>query len=113
MFSLTRAATYAAAFVTMAASAAFADPSMAWDVEAAPITSRYIDHASADLDGSALATNSQGPARLAHDVDFSTPVATHAVAAVAATGLGSVEMGEERQLEIGRASGRESVGQEG
>ena len=82
MFSITRAAAYAVAFITMAASAAFADPSMAWDVESAPITSRYIDHASADLDGSALATNPQGPARLAHDVDFSTPVATHAVAAV-------------------------------
>src|SRR3546814_17449407 len=82
MFSLTRAATYVAAFVTMAASAAFADPSMAWDVEAAPITSRYIDHASADLDGSALETNSQGPARLAHGVDFSTPGAPTARPAV-------------------------------
>src|SRR3546814_16035575 len=96
MFSLTRAATYAAAFVTMAASAAFADPSMAWDVEAAPITSRYIDHASAALDGSALATNSQGPARLAHDVDFSTPVATHAVPPLSETGLIIYEMGDAR-----------------
>src|SRR3546814_20666293 len=81
MFSLTRAATYAAAFVTMAASAAFADPSMAWDVEAAPITSRYIDHASADLAGSALATNSHGTHRLAHDVDFPPSVAHPALPA--------------------------------
>lgn len=99
MFSFTRAAAYAAVFVTMAASAAFADPSMALDVEAAPITSRYIDHASADLDGSALATNPQGAARLAHDVDFSTPVATHAVAAVAETDMDIREMGEERPLD--------------
>jgi N-acetylmuramoyl-L-alanine amidase len=99
MFSLTRAATYAAAFITMATSAAFADPSMAWNVESAPITSRYIDHASANLDGSDLAAGAQGPARLAHDVDFSTPVATHAVAAVADGGIDFAEMGEDRPLD--------------
>lgn len=99
MFSPVRAAAYAAAFVTMAASVAFADPSMALDVEAAPITSRYIDHASADLDGSALAAGPQEPARLAHDVDFSTPVVTHAVAAVADEGIDVAEMGEERPLD--------------
>lgn len=98
MFSITRAAAYAVAFVSLAASVAFADPSMAWDIESAPITSRYIDHASADLDGSALATNPQGPARLAHDVDFSTPVATHAVAAVAGGGIDVAEMGDAQPL---------------
>jgi spore germination cell wall hydrolase CwlJ-like protein len=98
MFAFTRAAAYAAAFVTMAASAAFADPSMAWDVEAAPITSSYIDHASAELDGSRLAAGIQGPARLSQDVDFSTPVATHAVATVSDGSIDLDEMGEDRPL---------------
>ena len=98
MFSFTRAAAYAAAFVTMAASAAFADPSLAWDLEAAPITSSYIDHASAELDGSSLAAGLQGPARLSQDVDFSTPVATHAVASVTESPVDPEAMGEDRPL---------------
>ena len=82
MFSRVRAAGYAAVAISMAASAAFTAPSFALDVNEAPITSTYIDHAAANLDGSDLASNPQGEATLAHDVDFSTPVATHAVAAV-------------------------------
>ena len=81
MFSRVRAAGYAAVAISMAASAAFTAPSFALDVNEAPITSTYIDHAAANLDGSDLASNPQGEATLAHDVDFSTPVATHAVAA--------------------------------
>lgn len=83
MFRIVRAAGIAAAALTLAAGAAFADPSMALEVESAPITSHYIDHAAANMDGSALAsTTMEGPAVLAHDVDFSTPVVTHAVAAL-------------------------------
>ena len=97
MFLSVRAAAYAALATTLAASAAFADPSLAWDVEAAPVTTTYIDHAAADLDGSALAAGPQEPAALSQDVDFSTPVATHAVAPIP-PGFERGEIGEDRPL---------------
>lgn len=97
MFSVIRAAGFSAVAITLAASTAFADPSMALDVEAAPVTTSYIDHAAADLDGSALASGPQEPATLSQDVDFSTPVATHAVAPIP-PGFERGEIGEQRPL---------------
>lgn len=84
MFKSFRAGGFAAAALLLVAGFAYAGPSQALDVELQPMTSHYIDHASATIE---VATpEGQAPAdrgRLAHDIDFSTPVAQHAVAAVA------------------------------
>lgn len=81
-----RAGGFAAAAFVMAATAIFAAPSQALDIETAPITSSYIDHAVANMDGGTLASGgTEGRRTLAHDVDFSTPVAAHAVAKLSDT----------------------------
>jgi hypothetical protein len=81
MFRFVRAAGYAVAALFMAGSAAFADPSQAYEVEAAPVTSSLAEHAAANLDGSDLALNTaEGAAVLAHDTHFSAPVVEHAIA---------------------------------
>jgi spore germination cell wall hydrolase CwlJ-like protein len=81
MFSFVRAAGYAAAVLGALVAPTFADPSLALGLEAAPIEASYIDHASADLaaaafDGEAV----DSPKMLAHDIDFSTDIAQHALA---------------------------------
>ena len=87
MFRIIRAAGFAAAAIGAALVPTLANPSMAWDAEAAPITSRYTDHAAAN-DGAAisptiLALNTVAlPHQLETRTDFSTPVADHAVATV-------------------------------
>ncbi|SMF63707.1 cell wall hydrolase [Allosphingosinicella indica] len=78
-----RVAGFAAAILTLAAGVAYADPSQALDTDVAPITSRYIDHATATIDDAAPQVQTADAERiLSHDVDFSTPVAQHAVAAI-------------------------------
>jgi len=85
MFRIIRAAGFAAAAIGAAIVPTLANPSMAWDAHAAPITSRYTDHAAAD-DGTAtaptiVALNTVAlPHQLETRIDFSTPVAGHAVA---------------------------------
>jgi Cell wall hydrolyses involved in spore germination len=54
MFRYARVSGFAVAGILLAASTAFADPLMAFDVEAAPVTTSYIDHSVAEMDGSAL-----------------------------------------------------------
>ena len=83
MFHFSRAAGVAAVAVLLAAGFAFADPSQALDTPMQPITSRYIDHATATITPAAAEVPASEGDILAHDVDFSTPVAQHAVAAVA------------------------------
>jgi len=82
MFSYVRAAAFAVAAVGAALSPAFADPSLALDHESAPVAA-YIDHAAATLDEASQDANAADAAKtLSHDIDFSAPVAEHAVAAL-------------------------------
>lgn len=82
MFSYVRAAAFAAAAVGAALSPAFADPSLAFEHESAPVAA-YIDHAAATLDEASPEANAADAAKnLSHDIDFSAPVAEHAVAAL-------------------------------
>lgn len=75
-----RAATIAAAAATLTATV-FAGPSLAWEIEAVPVISTTTTHAAAGLNGSAVAVNAVNvPVQLDSSMDFSTPVATHAVA---------------------------------
>ena len=50
MFGVVRAAGYAAAAIGAALAPALANPLMAWEVEASPITVRYTDHVGATID---------------------------------------------------------------
>ena len=81
MLSFMRAAAYAAAVIGATMAPTFADPSLAWDLDVAPIASGYIDHADVEVGVSELGANElDAPKTLAYDVDFSTQVAEHAVA---------------------------------
>ena len=81
MFSFVRAAGYAAAVVGASLAPIFADPSLAWELEVAPVASSYIDHAGVNVEVDELGANElEAPKTLAYDVDFSTQVAQHAVA---------------------------------
>jgi hypothetical protein len=81
MFSFVRASGLAAAGVALAATAAFADPSLALDVEAVPVTARYIDHAAAQMDGSALAGGASQEATFqSFGPGYAGPTPSHAVA---------------------------------
>ena len=53
MINLFRAAGYCAAALVITA-ASFADPTMAWEGESAPVTSHYTDHAIATIDAPSL-----------------------------------------------------------
>lgn len=78
-----RAAAFAAAAVSFGAASAVAVPSIASEGETAPAL-HYTAHAAAGLDTGDLGLNElEAPAQLAHDVDFSTPVANHALAEAA------------------------------
>lgn len=71
----------AAAALTLFAGVAFADPSQATGADTAPAIP-YIAHAAASIDAGALASGDlELPETLSHDIDFSSPVAAHAVAA--------------------------------
>jgi spore germination cell wall hydrolase CwlJ-like protein len=88
MFSFVRAAGYAAAVLAAAMAPTFADPSLALGVDPAPTEASYIDHAVATLEAVEPQGDPVGALKtLAHDIDFSTQVAEHAVATV--TGSGS------------------------
>ena len=88
MFSYVRAAAFAVAAVGAALSPAFADPSMAFEYESAPVAA-YIDHAAATLDEASVDSNAADAAKtLSHDIDFSAPVAEHAVATLSPSNEG-------------------------
>lgn len=75
-----RAVAFAAAAVSFGAAAAYAGPSIASEAEAVP-AAHYTQHAAAILAVADHGLNDIAEqARLAHDVDFSNPVAAHAVA---------------------------------
>ena len=75
-----RAATIAAAAITLTATT-FAGPSLAWDVEAAPVVPVTATHGAAGLNGSTVILNAiTVPTENNASADFSSPVATHAVA---------------------------------
>ena len=83
MFSYVRAAAFAVAAIGAALAPSFADPSLAWEVETAPVAA-YIDHAAANIDEGSPEANAVDTAKtLSHDIDFSTTIAEHAVATVA------------------------------
>jgi spore germination cell wall hydrolase CwlJ-like protein len=83
MFNFVRAAGYAAAVLGAAMAPTFADPSLATGIDPAPMESSYIDHASASVEAADPEADTLGtPKTLAHDIDFSSQVAEHAVATV-------------------------------
>jgi hypothetical protein len=87
MFSFVRAAGYAAAVLGAAMAPSFADPTLAWGTEPAPIEASYIDHAIANVEAGEPEGEALGaPKTLAHDIDFSNQVAEHAVATVTGSG---------------------------
>lgn len=76
----TRAATMLAAAVTLTATA-YAGPSLAWDVEAAPMVPITAAHGAASINGSSVILNAVTvPTESSADTNFATPVVTHAVA---------------------------------
>ncbi|MFN3943584.1 MAG: cell wall hydrolase [Allosphingosinicella sp.] len=82
MKRIKRAVGFTAAVVTLAIGATVA-PSLAYEAETAPAV-HYIEHAAASFEtpGEFGLNRAEENAQLAHDVDFSTPVAAHAVAEV-------------------------------
>lgn len=69
MIKFARAGGIAAAAIACAATATYADPSIASNTDAAPTTAHYLAHASATIDGSAPTLNAAGdPAALAQEV---------------------------------------------
>jgi spore germination cell wall hydrolase CwlJ-like protein len=83
MFNFVRAAGYAAAVLGASLSPIFADPSLAWSSDPAPVAASYIDHASANLDPTTAEDSPEAPKTLSHDIDFSSQVAEHAIATLA------------------------------
>ena len=84
MFSHVRAAAFAVAAVGAALAPSFADPSLAWEYDSAPVAA-YSDHAAANIDtsiedGAPEANAIHAAKTLSHDIDFLTAVAQHAVA---------------------------------
>jgi N-acetylmuramoyl-L-alanine amidase len=77
-----RAAAFAVVAVSFGAAAIFAAPSNASEAEAAP-TIHFAEHATALVAADFAVDTVEAEARLAHDVDFSNPVAAHAVAPLA------------------------------
>lgn len=77
MFRYARVGGFAVAGILLAASTAFADPLMAFDVEAAPVTTSYIDHSVAEMDGSAL-TAQLLPENGENGTDFASPATVDA-----------------------------------
>jgi spore germination cell wall hydrolase CwlJ-like protein len=78
-----RAAGSAAVVLTMAASAAFADPTFASEAQVEQVVP-YTAHAAATMAGGDLGIDSAGqPAQLSQDANPSTPVISHAVAPIA------------------------------
>lgn len=85
MFRIARVAAYAAAAVAFAFSAAYTDPSFAWEVEAAPVASRYDDHGLAgpsEVEFGSVDAGSIAPT--AYDPNLTPAVAEHAVAPIEA-----------------------------
>jgi N-acetylmuramoyl-L-alanine amidase len=81
MKRMKRAAGFAAAVVTLAVTATVA-PTSASEADLVPAV-HYIEHAAATgFDAGDLGLNAAESGQLAHDIDFSTPVAAHAVASV-------------------------------
>jgi len=78
-----RAAGSAAAALSLAVTAAFADPTFASEAEIEQVVP-YTAHAAAEMADADLGIDSaEQPAQLAEDVNFSTPVTSHAIAQVA------------------------------
>jgi len=84
MFSSLRAAAVAAALFTGMTGASFAVPSFASEGDTPVFTAHYNDHATAQMDEATIPSDAVAGVRtLSHDIDFSTPVASHAVATMA------------------------------
>ena len=95
-----RAVALAAAAITVSTAGFFAGPSIASQAEAAPAV-HYAEHAGAAPAGDDLGFDTtETRAQLAHDVDFTTPVASHAVAELdtspSPTAMSPAEEPEER-----------------
>jgi spore germination cell wall hydrolase CwlJ-like protein len=83
MYSIVRAAGFAAAVIGAALAPTFADPSIAFAGDSAQTTATYVDHAAAQIDQSAPVANDfrTFPAT-SQDPDPAAPVAEHAIATV-------------------------------
>lgn len=73
-----RAAAIAAAAALFAGASAFADPVSALDLDAGPMTARYIDHSVATMDAALMVSSSPLPTTPAPAADFASPEAEHA-----------------------------------
>lgn len=62
MISKLRAAGFAAASLVAVFGTFYAGPSRAWEMNVTPVTSSYLDHAAALLDGGELSVNADAPA---------------------------------------------------
>lgn len=82
MKSIVRACGLAAAAVALAATATFADPSVAGEIETAPRQATYIDHATAPIDIGAIDENGVDAAA---EVGASSGLSEHELAAIASS----------------------------
>lgn len=81
MIRIARVAAYAAAAIVAASSVAYADPSLAWEADAAPVTSRYIDHALAGPNAADFGSVDTAAIRpTSYDPNLTPAVVEHAVA---------------------------------
>lgn len=78
-----RAAAFAAAAALFAGISAYADPVSALDLDAGPMTARYIDHSVATMDAAMLVSSAPVTAGQAPAADFATPEADRAEPLVA------------------------------
>lgn len=84
MFRFARVAAYAAATVVVALSATYADPSMAWEVEASPVMSRYIDHGLASPSAAEFGSVDTAAIKpTSYDPNLTPAVVEHAIAPIA------------------------------
>lgn len=85
MLRIARVAAYAAATVAVAFTATYAGPSLAWEVDAAPIAPHYIDHSLAAPSAADFGSAQAGAmAPTAYDPNLTPAVIEHAVAPIEA-----------------------------
>lgn len=85
MFRIARVAAYAAATVAVAFSAIYAGPSLAWEVDAAPVAPRYIDHSLAAPSAADFGSAEAGTMTSVYDPNLTPAVIEHAVAPIEQT----------------------------
>jgi spore germination cell wall hydrolase CwlJ-like protein len=80
MFRFVRATAYAVTALTVAFTATYARPSLAWEIEAAPSATAYLAHAAASPELPPASDSPEAPASIASPPDLDRDVAEHAIA---------------------------------